>query len=174
MVSTVLSVFVIVISLAAALFAWYQARLLERQIQLQAIMDLDREWRSSGMQRQRASCWTKEGHADQETIENVLEFLEKVSSFEERNIIETGLVWDTLGFYLVRYHRYCRNVIEILRNHWTLKPDATLYQDLEKLSSKLLHEEAKERHVTEEWVQSELDDEQLRRKFIESEKASLS
>lgn len=165
-----LSIIALVVSIVAAIFAYYQARLVQKQIQLQAILDLDREWRSEEMRQKRRSCWRDDYHPDEATLENVLEFLEKVSSFEEQKVIQLRFIWDTLGWYIIRYYHYCRNAIEILRGGWTHQPDQTLYQDLEALYNKLVHEEAKERRVHSADVIGELDDEKLRRKFIESEK----
>jgi hypothetical protein len=86
--ATVFSVIAIIVSVAAALYARNQVVLLRKQIQLQAIIDLDREWRSQEMRRKRSSLWTNGGHPDENKVEDVLEFLEKVSSFEERGFIE--------------------------------------------------------------------------------------
>ena len=44
--ATVISLIALVVSVLAAVFAFYQALLFKRQIQLQAIIDLDNEWRS--------------------------------------------------------------------------------------------------------------------------------
>lgn len=173
MAATILSVIALIVSAVAAGFAYYQAQLLKKQIQLQAIMDLDREWRSNEMLQERSSFWSAEGHPDQDRAEDVLEFLEKVSSFEEGGIIECRLVWDTLGWYMVRYHHYCQNVIEILRERWTHRRDHTLYQDLEKLSDKLLREEANKQRISADAVQEELDDKDLRKKFVESERSLI-
>lgn len=173
MAATIISVIAIIVSTVAALFAYYQAQLLKKQIQLQASIDLDKEWRSGEMLQKRSSFWSEEGHPDQDRAEDVLEFLEKVSSFEEHEIIECRLVWDTLGWYMVRYHHYCRNVIEILREMWTHRPDHTLYQDLEKLSDKLVREEANNRGISADVVEKELDDAELRKKFVESERSLI-
>lgn len=173
MAAILLSVIALVVSAAAAVFAYYQARLLKKQIQLQAIVDLDREWRSKEMQLKRSLCWTEAGHPNQDNVEDVLEFLEKISSFEQRQVIPTRLVWDTLGWYVVRYHRYCRNEIEILRDEWTHTHDLTLYQDLEKLSMRLVREEAKTREISEDQVRNELDDPKIRRSFIECERGLI-
>jgi hypothetical protein len=76
---------------------------------------------------------------------------------------------------MVRYHHYCRNAIEMLRDKWTRKHDPTLYQDLEKLSAKLTRYEASgsQRGISEDEVRRELDDEDLRKKFIETERALI-
>jgi hypothetical protein len=173
MLATVLSLIAIVVSLLAAWFALNQALLLKKQIQLQAIIDFDREWRSQEMRSKRSSLWTDGGHPDENKVEDILEFLEKVSSFEQRGIIQYHLLWDTLGWYIVRYHHHCRNAIEILRDKWTHKRDPTLYQDLEELSAKLTREEASQRGISEDEVRRELDDEDLRKRFIESERALI-
>jgi hypothetical protein len=100
-----------IVSVVAMLLAggalYYQARqgaLLRKQIQLQGLLDLDKEWNSADMRARRASGWTPANDINLENIEDVLDFLEKVSSFEERNVLDAELVWDsTLGWYLLRY-----------------------------------------------------------------------
>ncbi len=129
-----------------ALVILWQGTLVVRQIQLQAILDLDKEWNSEEMLECRRSAWKRSGTPNLECIESVLEFLEKVSSLEERGIISKNLIWDTVGWYVWRYYIYCGRTIVQLRKKWTETYDPTLYQDLQKLCRKLIAMEIRERN----------------------------
>ncbi len=130
---------------AAAAINWWQARLSKKQIQLQAIIELDREWNSKDMLAKRRSVW------------------------KDDKSVDIDLVWDTLGWYLLRYYFYSTTAIEFLRDTWTKTTDNTLYGDLEELYGKLLNMEIKERNKKKKKTeQEELKDK--RTKFVESEK----
>ena len=102
-------------------------------------------------------------------IENVLEFLEKVSTFERRGAVSAKLIWDTFGWYLWRYYYYSAEIIAELRKEWTSKKsDQTLYQDLEALYGKMLKQECERRSITERDAKDELDT--TREKFVASER----
>ena len=183
LVATILSGLATLIAAITARFAYNQANLLKKQIQLQAILDLDREWNFEEMMETRASVWTDDHRPKEDKIEDLLEFLEKVSSLEERGIIDPDLIWDTFGWYMIRYYRYCAPVIEdVLRRRWTHKPDPTLYQDLQSLYEKLVEREARERskkmpkqeHLTREDVEKELDDPEIKQRFVDSERSLRS
>ncbi len=161
----------VVAAIAAFLIAAYQANLLRKSIQLTAILELDKEWNGIEMSDSRRSFWTDEGRPGPKDPESVLEFLEKVSSLEESRIIDEKLIWDTFGWYVMRYWHYSKSLVEDdLRIRWTHRADATLYQDLEKLAKKLIEREAKQRKLNEEEITKELDDNDLRRKFAEAER----
>jgi hypothetical protein len=171
----VLSGLATVAALVAAVAVFYQARLLRKQIQLQGLLDLDKEWNSRDMIEKRATAWTETSEPNLDEIEGVLEFLEKVSSLEERGVLDAKLIWDlAVGWYLIRYSYYCRDAIKELRRKWTApREDPTLYQDLEKLSTKLVRSEVKRRstrreRVTVEVVYQEL--EATKKEFIQSER----
>jgi hypothetical protein len=118
-------------ALLAAAIVWWQGYLIKRQMKLQAIIDLHKEWNSGEMAANRRAAWNERDQADKFKIENVLEFLEKVSTFERRGAVSANLIWDTFGWYLWRYYHYSAKVIGELRKEWTpKKPDQTLYQDL--------------------------------------------
>ena len=146
----------------------HQIDLLQKQTQLDAIIRLDQEWRSDQMIKQRKSAWKDNDHPDEEKIEDVLEFLEPASSFVAQEIIDPNLVWDTFGWYMIRYYSCCQNEIEILRDKWTNSHDKTLYQDLEALYKRLVDKEAKARRIAPAEVEGELDSK--RRLFIQTER----
>jgi hypothetical protein len=140
---------------AAALFAgllafaivWWQGHLIKKQMELQAIIELEKEWNASEMVLRRSAAWNHKNEPDKDCIESVLEFFEKVSTFERRGVISADLIWDTLGWYLWRYHYYSRAVIDELRVGWTPKEhDKTLYRNLEILYRKLLKRDIRYRN----------------------------
>jgi hypothetical protein len=145
-----------VVAIGAGALVVYQVDLLRKQTQLDAIIRLDQEWRCDQMVRNRELAWKDEMHADEDTVEGVLEFLERVSTFANRGMIDRNLVWDTFGWYMVRYYSYCKNEIEVLRERWTNRYDGTLYQELEALYKALLDKEAEPRHITPAEVEKEL------------------
>ena len=142
--------------LGAAAIIWWQGHLIKQQMQLSAIIDLDKEWNSAEMLDSRAASWTADHHADLDTIEGALEFLEKVSTLEKQGVISTTLVWDTFGWYIWRYYFYSKREISRLRKKWTSRPDPTLYQDLEALFRRLLKMEIDERNDRRRRNQSKL------------------
>jgi hypothetical protein len=163
-------------ALIAAVGVVIQGCLLRKQIQLQGLLELDKEWNSEAMVENRARAWTEAKEPDLGELEGVLEFLEKVGSLEEAGVLDAKLIWDlAVGWYLIRYSYYCRDAIKELRRRWTApREDPTLYQDLEELSAKLLRFEVKRRskrgpRVTEEMVCQELD--ARKKEFIESERS---
>ena len=111
---------------------WWQGKLLNRQLAYGTVLDLYKEWSSETMLGTRRNAWNLEKEVPNPgSIEDVLEFLEKVSTLERDKYITRNLIWDTFGWYIGRYYFYCKNVIEDLRVKWTPKYDPTLYQDLE-------------------------------------------
>jgi hypothetical protein len=154
------------VGMLGAAIVWWQGYLIAGQIVLGTVVDLYKEWNSEDML----------GNPNPETIEEVLEFLEKVSTLQKNRFVTRELVWDTFGWYLGRYFFYCKSVIEHLRREWTREYDPTLYQDLEKFYPKLLRLEVEQRNekmkagskrLTPSDV--EADYQHTRRKFIKSE-----
>src|SRR6266849_540141 len=102
-----------------------RGHLIKQQMQLQAIIELDKEWNSTEMLAKRKAAWTSENEPAIDDIESVLEFLEKVSTFEKEGVISPDLIWDTFGWYVSRYYCYSKAVIkgirgnEGLRRKWT-------------------------------------------------------
>lgn len=162
----------------AAGIVWWQGHLIKKQMELQAIIDLDKEWNSREMLEKRKAAWNEQNQPDKYRVEGVLELLEKVSTFEKRGVVSTGLIWETFGWYLWRYSYYCAKTIDELRTEWTPKfPDPTLYEDLERLWKKMLKLEIDNRNkkkpegqpaLTERDVKEELD--MTRTRFIGSER----
>jgi hypothetical protein len=163
---------------------WWQGHLIKRQIELSTIIDLYREWNSEGMLQSRRAAWVNaprlNGEPNPDRIEEVLEFLEKVSTLEEGRFISRVLVWDTFGWYVSRYYFYSKDLILRLRRKWTdAEPDPTLYQDLERFYEKLTRMDLRERNckgdmgkkLTSTDIEAEL--ERTKLKFIISEKQAL-
>jgi hypothetical protein len=164
-------------SLAAAI-VWWQGHLIRQQMQLQAIIELDKEWNSKEMLQSRMAAWSPRSlfapcdlsTVKKEKVERVLEFLEKVSTFQKNHVISVDLIWDTFGWYLWRYSHYCREVIKELRHDWTPNHlDTTLYCHLQDLSDKLLACEMEYRSLTKEEIATELD--LTKEKFVASERS---
>src|SRR2546422_3664824 len=81
--------------LLAFSIVWWQGHLINRQMELQAIIELEKEWNSQEMVKRRKATWTDKNKPDKTKIEGVLEFLEKVSTLEKGGIISADLIWDT-------------------------------------------------------------------------------
>lgn len=158
--------------LLAAAIVWWQGHLIKQQMQLQAIIELDKEWNSKELLESRAAAWNDANEVNKYKVERVLEFLEKVSTFQKNGVIPVDLVWDTFGWYLWRYCFYCSHIIEELRHDWTPNyPDSTLYCDLEDLWKKLLAYEIQRRNLADEAVKDEL--RLTKEKFIAAERKLL-
>jgi len=157
-----------VVLLTGAVVLW-QGLLLNRQLAYGTVLDLYKEWNSHSMREMRRNAWTKDREGpNPDAIEDILEFLEKVSTLEKDRYITRRLVWDTFGWYVGRYFFYCKEEIPRLRTKWTpLNPDFTLYQDLESLYDRLLADEARERKLKKQDIEEEY--KQTRNKFILSE-----
>jgi hypothetical protein len=134
--------------LLAFSIVWWQGYLIRRQMELQAVIELDKEWNSKEMLKKRSEAWLPNWNPNEQTIEAVLEFLEKVSTLERTGFISDKLIWDTFGWYVMRYHRYTSALIPELRKKWAMtnRPDPTLYCDLETLADKLLKREVRTRN----------------------------
>ena len=107
---------------------WWQGHLIRRQMELDTTVGLYDEWNSKEMLQKRRGAWLPD-KPNPETVEHVLEFLEKISTFEKGRFISRGSIWDTFGWYLWRYYFYSKDVIAEMRREWTPKaPDRTLYK----------------------------------------------
>jgi hypothetical protein len=107
---------------------WIQARLLKKQLQVQALIDLAKEWESGRLQGLR-SRW---GHDERDLValEPVLEFLEEFAGFLKRKVLNRDLLWDTtIGWHASRYYFYnhYNDNFTKLRDQWI---DPTLFQNL--------------------------------------------
>jgi len=156
--------------LLAAGIVWWQGYLLARQLAYGTVLDLYKEWSSAEMLERRSVAWIlTEESPNPATIEDVLEFLEKVSTLERDRYISRCLIWDTFGWYVGRYFYYCRDAIQNLRIYWTGKSDPTLYCDLERFYGCLIRFEAEERNLKVEEIEKEYHE--TKGKFILSEGA---
>ena len=157
--------------LLAGAVVWWQVYLLVRQLAYGTVLELYKEWTSSEMLERRRRAWILDKEApNPKTIEDVLEFLEKVSTLERDRYITTSLIWDTFGWYVGRYFFYCQETIKDLRIYWTLKNDQTLYSDLEQCYNRLLKFEAAKRNLEIKTIEEEYHN--TRGKFIQAEGAS--
>jgi hypothetical protein len=163
------------VGLLAGAMVWWQGQLIARQMVLSAVIDLYRDWNSQDMIEKRKAAWANEG-PNPNSIEDVLEFLEKVSTLAKNRFVTHQLVWDTFGWYIGRYYFYSKNVIQDLRRKWSIRVDPTLYQDLEELYFLLLDLEAEQRNekrdpgtelLTTKDIETEYN--RTRRMFISSE-----
>ncbi|HWO39754.1 MAG TPA: hypothetical protein VNO32_64115 [Candidatus Acidoferrum sp.] len=156
--------------LLAGLVVWWQIRLLVRQLEYTAVQELDKEWNSPEMLKRRAGAWIEDKEIpNPQNVEDVLEFLEKVSTLEKERYISIELIWDTFGWYIGRYYYYCKDEIQRLRTYWTGKEDRTLYCDLEHFYESLLGFEARKRNLSKAAVKEEYHN--TRGKFIRAEGA---
>lgn len=153
--------------LTAAVVLW-QGQLLNRQLAYGTVLDLYKEWNAETMLVTRNGAWNSDKEVpNPDTIEAVLEFLEKVSTLERDRYITRQLVWDTFGWYIGRYFFYCKEEIERLRTKWTHRYDPTLYQDLQGFYDRLLEFEAKQRNLGKQEIEDEY--QRTRKMFILSE-----
>ena len=60
---------------------WWQGHLIKKQMELQAIIELAREWGSAEMVSRRKAAWSAENKPEKDNIEGVLEFLGKSEYF---------------------------------------------------------------------------------------------
>ncbi len=120
---------------------WWQGRLLKKQLELQTITDLDKEWSSCKMREIRANSFN-ENPDDLDKIELVLEFLEKIASYRNKSILQQKTLWDYFGWHIIRYYYYNQENIIKIRRKWS--NDETLYCELQKLYPELIRQEAKE------------------------------
>ena len=170
----------------------YQVLQIKKQIQLQTLIDLGKEWDGEWMAEcRRESCKLlqknkdyfnelKNHHNDIKKdqlipeelayIETVLEFFEKVSALVEDGTLEIDAVWEILGWYLVRYYHYFEYLIKkVLWTYWTKSKDRTLYENFEKVYNNLIKIESEKRqHIGVEIIKKEFD--QTQEKFIKQER----
>jgi hypothetical protein len=156
MVATILSIFAVVASVASASFIWIQARQLQTQNQLQALIQVGSTWNAETMRFQRG-VWaadelrtrlTDDGR-NLDALEPILEFLEEFAGLLTRRVLDDKLVWDsTIGWHAARYYLYNQDNGNLarLRDKWQ---DASLYQNLSLLWKRYVEVEARERGISE-------------------------
>lgn len=139
---------------------WWQGWRLKRQLELQVITELYKEWNSEKMMEWRSdlcSILSSDGaitdNSDDglDRVEGVIEFLERIASYHMNGVLSIGLVWDTFSFYIMRYYFYTNNAIGKIEKRWT--NDDTLYYDLAKLYIKLMKVESRRRWLTRERIE---------------------
>src|ERR1700682_4458077 len=123
--------------LLAAAIVWWQGHLIKEQMQLQAIIELAKEWNSVEILKLRSGSWDDNNKPNKEHLELVLEFLEKVSTFEKRGVISDALIWilldGTYGFTTITAKKLLQNCGTIgrtlLTQHYTeiCKTCGTIY-----------------------------------------------
>lgn len=145
------------VGLVAAGVVWWQGHLIKQQMQLDAVLDLDREWNSKQMLENRSAAWNDKNEPELDTIEGVLEFLEKVSTFARRRIVSADFIWDTFGWYVWRYYFYSRKAIRKRRAYHTDTFDPTLYADLQRLCTTLIEKEIEARNKAKGKGQKRID-----------------
>lgn len=142
---------------------WWQGSLIKKQMQLNALIDLEKEWNSQEMCMARSKAFTDS--PDTDDLEIVLEFLEKFAYFQKVKVLDRDLVWDsTLGWYAFRYYYYNEEKIPKIRNKW--RDD--LYVNLENLYTSYQDIEAKEKNKEVEKIKQDLN--ATKNDFLESEK----
>ncbi|HEX9503354.1 MAG TPA: hypothetical protein VF974_03475 [Patescibacteria group bacterium] len=143
---------------------WWQGKQLKRQLELQTLTELYKEWNNEEMSDARKKYFTDE--ADLDATENVIEFLEKIASYYNKKVLTRDLIWDTIGWYIQRYHFYSKNKIIMIREKWN--NDNTLYRDLENLGQDLINMEAQIRHTSVAEIENELTSQKEKFKISES------
>jgi type II secretory pathway pseudopilin PulG len=130
----------------AASIASQQARqascIAERQNQLHALIELQREWNSDRMIGLRV-VWA-EDESDVGRLEPILEFLEDFARFRRDKMLTDEAIWDTnVGWHAALYYFYNRENGNIgkLRIKWK---DHTFFRNLEQLWTAYLQEEIKQ------------------------------
>lgn len=132
---------------------WWQGRQLQIQLELQTLIELSKEWNGKEMKKYRKDLCLLLSSGDQSIIdysddtlikvERVLEFLEKIASFSRRHVLTVKLIWDTIGWDIMRYYFYMKEAISKIREKWG--HDDSLYGDLEYLYDELMDIELADR-----------------------------
>ncbi len=148
-----LGIATVILALTTAVVIIWQGQQLKKQLELQVITELYKEWNGEELFDARCNLCqilnsggviTEFGGETLEKVENVLEFLERIASYYENEVLSRKLVWDTFGFYIMRYYFYTQNAIKEIHIKWS--NDETLYRDLANLYKDLMDYECKERN----------------------------
>lgn len=152
--------FTFYLAIITSAIIYWQGWRLKRQLELQVITDLYKEWNSEKIRKRRSSLCiiissdgtiTDESNEALDKVEGVLEFLERIASYKMNGVLSTGLIWDTLGFYIMRYYFYTHNIIDKIIRRWS--NDDTLYYDLTKLYKKLIKIESRRRWLSKDKIE---------------------
>jgi branched-subunit amino acid transport protein len=150
----------IFLAITTAFVIWWQGRQLKKQLELQIITELYKEWNEDRMFRARCAlckilpsdgviCKYEDNTLDK--VESVIEFLERIASYYMNGVLTRSLVWDTFSFYIMRYYFYTHNAIKEIEKKWG--DDKTLYCDLNNLYKALMKLEVKRRVKTKEEIE---------------------
>ncbi|MGD0217257.1 MAG: hypothetical protein ABSC45_07075 [Desulfobaccales bacterium] len=159
--------------ITAAVIIW-QGQQLKRQLELQVITELYKEWNEDEMFEARCSLCkilppegiiTDFGDDTFDKVENVIEFLERIASYYMNSVLTKRLVWDTFSFYIMRYYFYTQKAIKEIEKYWG--DDKILYRDLSDLYNELIDYECNERNKNKKEIEQSFVDET--NKFKKSE-----
>lgn len=130
---------------------WWQGQQLRKQLELQTLTDLFKEWEN--MKEIRSEIWSVSNpdtvdEKELDKVEGVLEYLEKIGSYYKNKVLSLDLIWDTaFGWYILRYYYYYQKAIPRIREKWG--DDNTLYTDIEDLYKDLSKRETQRRGINE-------------------------
>jgi hypothetical protein len=156
------------LAVMTVLVIYWQGQQLKKQLELQVITELYREWNSKLMRKARAS-YKRNGTLpdDMNNTEYILEYFEKIASYyKKRHALSIDFIWDTIGWHAMRYYYYNIENLDKIKTTWS---DKTLYGDFEDLYRDLLKKELRERDMTESELNAEMD--RQYQMFLQSEKS---
>lgn len=154
------------LAVMTAAVIWWQGRQLKMQLELQVLTELYKEWNSTEMKISRDKSF--DDNSDLDTKEHILEFFERIASYYLRGVLSDKLIWDTIGWYVLRYYFYYHeaNIIDKIRSKWG--DDETLYWDLGELYNDIVKMDIHFRKIPMEQIEKKLLAE--KKEFISSEK----
>jgi hypothetical protein len=146
---------------------FWQGQQLKKQLELQVLIELFKEWNSAEMRKRRAA-YDKNINTEDELnkLEIILEYLERIGSYYKNKVLSKNLIWDTIGWFIMRYYFYNTDNISKIQAKWE---DDTLYCDLKELYCHLLDMELCIRKIDEDKFNAELNKQYIH--FIQSEKS---
>ncbi|MGA2937141.1 MAG: SET domain-containing protein-lysine N-methyltransferase [Syntrophobacteraceae bacterium] len=147
------------IGLLAAFIVFTQIRTLQKQLQVNALMDYSKQWNSAEMRSRRKAAMDIIA-ADKlsletrnlDLLEQVLEPLEDFSTLAADGVLSKDLIWhSSLGWYASRYFIYSfdNGTIDAIRSKWAIapnEPDDSYYEQLQCLYNQYLKKETKRRN----------------------------
>lgn len=160
--------FIVIVTGFSAYFIWLEGKSINKQLKIQTIADLYKEWDSLRMRKVRANSFNNNPN-DLDGVELVLEFLEKIACHYNNDVLDQDILWDFFEWYILRYYYYNKDNINKIRTKWG--NDKFLYCELEKLYPKLLKQEVKALKKKEKEIENNLKEQ--RDNFIKSEKYVL-
>jgi len=142
-------------TVSTAIIILWQAQLLRKQNQVEALLGLNKRWDSKQLLKLRRIWATSEGVPPTEAV---LEFLEECAALsgKYRKVFNGNLIWySVLGWYAAHYFIYnCDNEnIKNIRCKWS---DPSLYSDIQRLTLKYIAIEAKRLKQTRESIRKRI------------------